>query len=62
MSPDSYWGGYTEHGELLHLAVTTKGEFARSACGLLLTGGAWVIPSQMWSERCKKCVAAERAA
>lgn len=56
---DAYWGGYTEHGKQLHLACTTKGEFARSACGLLLTGGAWVIPSQMWSERCRKCIAAE---
>jgi hypothetical protein len=52
---ESYWGGYTEHGELLHLAVESAGQYARSACGLLLTGGAWVIPDQMHSARCRSC-------
>lgn len=62
LPPDVYWGGYTEHGEALHLVVASGSSYARSACGLVMTGGAWVIPSQMWSERCKKCIAAERRA
>lgn len=61
LPPDAYWGGYTEHGELLHLAVASKGGTARSACGLLLTGGAWVLPAPLHSGGCQRCAAAEAA-
>ena len=60
LPPDFYWGGYTEHGALLHLVVGSQHEHPRSACGLLLTD-AWDIPDQMRNAKCRKCVAAEAA-
>lgn len=58
----SYWGGYTEHGELLHFAVASVGGFAQAACGLVLTGGASVMPPDMLSgtATCERCDAASR--
>lgn len=60
LPPDSYWGGYTDHGELLHLVVAAQHGHPRSACGLHLAD-AWDIPDQMHGARCNKCVAAEAA-
>lgn len=56
-----YWGGYTEHGQLLHLAVGSAGlQYARSACGLALTGGASAMPPDAFSgsATCQRCEAA----
>ena len=58
---ESYWGGYTEHGKLLHLAVKGAGGPAKSVCGRLLTGGAWIIPDQMQGARCRSCIRIETA-
>lgn len=58
-----YWGGYTEHGQLLHFAVGSAGlQYARSACGLILTGGAHDVPADVLSgsATCRRCDAAFR--
>jgi len=59
---ERYWGGYTEHGELLHFVVGSTTQHAQSACGLVLTGGASSMPPDMLSgtATCKRCDAASR--
>ena len=53
-----YWGGWTEKGELLHLAAGSTGQCAVSACGLVLTGGAYDnVPDG--SARCRSCLRLE---
>lgn len=57
----TYWGGWTESGKVLHLAATSVGlGHARSACGLVLSGGSYDIPGPLRDAKCHRCVAAER--
>lgn len=58
---DWYWGGYTGHGELLHLVTTSKHGQPRSACGLVLQD-AWDIPELLRGARCRRCVVSEQKA
>lgn len=54
LPPDAYWGGYTEHGELLHLVVASKEGTLRSACGRLLAE-AREIPESLQCAKCSPC-------
>jgi hypothetical protein len=55
-----FWGGYTRKGTLLHFAITsTQHGFARSACGLILEGGAWLFEPDNDSKTCMTCVRLE---
>ena len=57
---DAYWGGWTEHGELLHLAATSQAGLPRSACGLILDV-AYGIPGTLQSARCRRCEVIEQS-